>query len=63
MTEKQFSTLKDRLTRFKESIEVVEAIISDVETCESDVSKTVLVETARKTFQETVSQKVFEGEP
>ena len=62
MTEKQFATLKDRLAKFKENIEGVEAIISDVETCESDVSKTVLVETARKMFQETVSQKVFEGE-
>ena len=62
MTEKQFATLKDRFGKFKEGIDAVEAVISDVETCESDVSKGVLVETARKMFQETVSQKVFETE-
>lgn len=62
MTEKQFSTLKDRFAKFKEGLDGVEAVISDVETCESDVSKNVLIETARKMFQETVSQKVFDAE-
>ena len=62
MTEKQFTTLKDRLMKFKEGIEAVETVISDAETCESDVSKNVLVETARKMFQDAVSQKVFESD-
>ena len=62
MTEKQFATLKDRFSKFKEGFEGVETVISDAETCESDISKNVLVETARKMFQDVVSQKVFEGD-
>ena len=60
MTEKQFSTLKDRISKFKENFEGIEAVISDLETCESDVSKGVLLETARKMFKDLLSQKVFE---
>lgn len=60
MTEKQITTLKDRLSKFKEGIESVEQVVSDFEICESEVSKGVLLETARKMFKETVSQKVFE---
>ena len=60
MTEKQFSTMKDRFAKFKEGIDGVETVISDVETCESDVSKTVLMETAKKMFRDAISQKVFE---
>lgn len=62
MTEKQITTLKDRLSKFKEGIEEVQAVISDFEICESDVSKGVLFETAKKMFQDVVSQRVFAEE-